>query len=180
MGGLLHRFAPRNNISIQLPFGRGVLEDFRSLGGRGKGEGEPVAADFSLRKKKYNDKEREIGKRWWNVKDVERYCERVESLELRGQREGQEGAKETKDGIRNTEQRATEKIQNIVEGEELLDKEKLVAEAMMLGLRMIEGIDTRKFYSIHGVAIEDKYGEEIKELKKDKLLELKNGKLRLT
>ena len=103
MGGLLHRFAPRNNISIQLPFGRGVLEDFLSLGWIGKGEGEPVAADFSLRKKKYNDKEREIGKRWWNVKDVERYCERVESLELRGQREGQEGAKETKDGIQNNE-----------------------------------------------------------------------------
>ena len=52
------------------------------------------------------------GRRWWNLKDVEKYCKAIE-----------EGNWAVEDG-------------------EELDESKLLSEAMMLGLRMIEGIDT--------------------------------------
>jgi len=90
------------------------------------------------------------GKRWWNIKDVEKYCE------------------------------AVEKGDSPVEGEEILDEGRVLSEAMMLGLRMTEGIDIEAFFKKYGVLIEEKYKEEIDGLKNERLLELKGGRLRLT
>ena len=68
----------------------------------------------------------------------------------------------------------------MVEEEEILSEDKHLAEVMMLGLRMIEGIDTKKVFNNYGLSIEKKYEKEIEGLKKDKLIELKNGKIKLT
>lgn len=121
----------------------------RKIEARGKGQGARV-----------------VGKRWWNVKDVRRYCD------------GAEDSLQRKDVAVGFSLR--KKACNVIEGEEMLGEDKHIAEAIMLGLRMMEGIDTKEFFNNHGVLIEEKYGKEIEELKKNKLLELKNGRLRLT
>ena len=90
------------------------------------------------------------GRRWWNLRDIEKYCE------------------------------ALEKDNTVIEGEEELGESKFLSEAMMLGLRMIEGIDTKEFFKKHGVLIEERYEKEIEDLKREGLLEFKRGRFRLT
>ena len=68
----------------------------------------------------------------------------------------------------------------MVEEEEILSEDKHLAEVMMLGLRMIEGIDTKEVFNNYGLSIEKKYEKEIEGLKRDKLIEIKNGRLQLT
>ena len=91
-----------------------------------------------------------LGRRWWNLKDVKKYCEAIE-----------EGNRAVEDG------------------EELYES-KLLSEAMMLGLRMIEGIDTMEFYKRHSVSITERYENEIGSLMKEDLIFLKDGRLKLT
>jgi len=156
-------------------------------------QSENVAAEpcSALRNGKNSKGAKVIGKRWWNVKDVEMYCKGVEdsvqrsAFSLEGQIPSNPpllkgGWGDSKERAMNSEQRATDKVHSVVEGEEFLDREKLISEAMMLGLRLIDGIDTEEFFNIHGVSIEDKYSKEIKELIKNNLLKLKNIKLKLT
>ena len=55
-----------------------------------------------------------------------------------------------------------------------------MAEAMFLGLRLVEGVSSSAFYSRFGVHPEDIYGDVIEKYKKMGFLEEKNGFLRLT
>ena len=89
------------------------------------------------------------GKRWWNLKDAGNYCEAVEK------------------GISPTENK------------EELNESKLISEATMLGLRMMEGIDIKDFFNKYGVQIEEKYKNEIESLRNQELLVLENNRLKL-
>ncbi|MCR4441334.1 MAG: radical SAM family heme chaperone HemW [Peptococcaceae bacterium] len=64
--------------------------------------------------------------------------------------------------------------------EERPGKELVIAEAMFLGLRLLEGVEKRGFYSRYGLEIEECYGPEIERLKKLELLADTGTHVRLT
>lgn len=65
------------------------------------------------------------------------------------------------------------------EKEELTRQEQM-EETMFLGLRMMKGVSRSQFFETYGVQMEEVYGETISFLKKEKLLEEKNGRVCLT
>ena len=63
---------------------------------------------------------------------------------------------------------------------EILSNEELISEAMILGLRMLEGVDELLFMSRYGVKPSLFFGEQIRKLVAEGLLECKNDRIRLT
>lgn len=63
---------------------------------------------------------------------------------------------------------------------EILERRQQMEEFMFLGLRMKEGISRKKFREVFGVEIEGVYGNELKHLSEQKLLEQKAGNIFLT
>ena len=63
---------------------------------------------------------------------------------------------------------------------EYLEKEDDIEEFMFLGLRMMEGISRTKFYENFEKEIEEVYGEQLKRLEHDGLIELGQDDIRLT
>ncbi len=64
--------------------------------------------------------------------------------------------------------------------EEKLDSKRTMGETLMLGLRMLKGIDPDDFKRRFGKSIDSEFGEKIDQLKSDQLLEYEAGKLKLT
>jgi oxygen-independent coproporphyrinogen-3 oxidase len=67
-------------------------------------------------------------------------------------------------------------------GEELsaVTEREAMSETLFLGLRMLEGVDTEKFREEFGVTLQDAYPAELQELLANGLLELENGRVRLS
>ena len=68
----------------------------------------------------------------------------------------------------------------VVEKVELVDNNLEMAETMMMGLRLIEGINLDDFVYRFGVSLDNVYGGTISQLVSDGLLEIKCGCVRLT
>lgn len=58
-----------------------------------------------------------------------------------------------------------------VASEEFINPELQMAEAIFLGLRLVEGLDKENFFRRYGVRIEQRYGETISKLKEQGLLQ---------
>lgn len=67
-------------------------------------------------------------------------------------------------------------IENIIK----LSKEDLMAEKLFMGLRLLEGVSLKEFYSEYGTRLEEYYTEEIRKLKSMDLIEISEGRLKLT
>jgi len=63
---------------------------------------------------------------------------------------------------------------------ELLDQETVLAESIFLGLRMMEGLDTKEFYQQYGIQLEKKYQTQIEKLLNQGLLDFRGSRIRLT
>ena len=63
---------------------------------------------------------------------------------------------------------------------EELTRENEMEEFMFLGLRKIQGVSVHKFYDVFGIAMNEIYGDVIKEMKSKGLLEEVNGFVKLT
>jgi oxygen-independent coproporphyrinogen-3 oxidase len=70
----------------------------------------------------------------------------------------------------------------ILHGEELstISEREATVETIFLGLRMMEGLDLEQFREEFGVTLQEVYPAEFQGLLADGLLELQNGRLRLT
>lgn len=63
---------------------------------------------------------------------------------------------------------------------EVLTKEDAMEEFMFLGLRRMQGISGTQFENCFGNTIEEIYGDVIEKLEQEKMLEVKEDKIRLT
>ena len=97
--------------------------------------------------------------RFHNTADMEKY--------LGAFSEGEETASEE----------ASEKI---LEEKESLTREEQMAEFMFLGLREMKGVSLHRFRECFGAELEQVYGEQIRKLKREGLLEEEDGRLHLT
>lgn len=89
-------------------------------------------------------------RRFWNERNLSRYSDRVSA----GERP--------------------------LAGEELLSREQLALEALMLGLRTVSGVDLAAFRRRHGVDLEAANRERLPRLAEEGLLTLETGRLSLT
>ena len=76
--------------------------------------------------------------------------------------------------------KAVEQGQLPLEGEEQLSIDQVIAEAIFLGLRLLEGIDCRQFAERYGVDPRKRFKREISRMEKAGLLEEADERLRLT
>jgi oxygen-independent coproporphyrinogen III oxidase len=67
-----------------------------------------------------------------------------------------------------------------LELEETIEPVTRLKEAIMLGLRTRRGIDPSQFEKAHGVKLLDKYAKPIEKLREGNMLEIHDGRLRLT
>lgn len=94
---------------------------------------------------------RDAGRRWWNVRPVPQYIQRV--------RAGQSPER----------------------GREEIDERLAMGEFMMLGLRLVrEGVAAARFAARFGRPLEEVFGSEISALTERRLLERVDGRVRLT
>ncbi|TKJ32471.1 coproporphyrinogen III oxidase [bacterium (candidate division B38) B3_B38] len=91
-----------------------------------------------------------INSRFWNVSDVEEYIKLI-----------------------NQHNRA-------VAGQEEVTPNRRIEDALILGLRYLQGIELSRFYKRYGVHIFDRYSEELKSLGESSLIETTDDFLRLT
>jgi len=68
----------------------------------------------------------------------------------------------------------------IQEEHQVLSPQEQMEEVMFLGLRKMEGVSEREFVKCFGVSIDEVYGEQLKKLIREELLERKDGWIRLT
>ena len=66
------------------------------------------------------------------------------------------------------------------EGLAAVTKREAMAETLFLGLRMLEGVDSKEFRRVFGVTLEEAYPAALPRLLTDALLEWQEGRLRLT
>lgn len=91
------------------------------------------------------------GRRWWNLRAPAAYSRRLEAGE------------------------------SVVEGEEAIGDALSMGETMMLGLRLLqEGVSKEEFAARHGRRLEEVYATELRELQAWGLLEMLDGRVRLT
>ncbi|MGI5891597.1 MAG: radical SAM family heme chaperone HemW [Bacillota bacterium] len=64
--------------------------------------------------------------------------------------------------------------------QELLSAEQVLFEAVFLGLRLLEGIDLQQFFECYQVKLVNKFSDQIKKMRQEKLLQINDGRLRLT
>ena len=89
------------------------------------------------------------GKRWWNVRSVAQYCDAI-----------------AKEGFP-------------VAGSEIVNEEKMLSEAVFLGLRMGE-LNAAMIQQLYGVDILSTQGEKLKGFSDEDLLHIKNRRITLT
>jgi oxygen-independent coproporphyrinogen-3 oxidase len=91
------------------------------------------------------------GRRWWNIRSPVDYIRRLAAGE------------------------------GVMEGEETIGDALAMGETMMLGLRLLpEGVGTEEFAARHGRSLEEVYATELRELQEWGLLEMLDGRVRLT
>ncbi len=89
--------------------------------------------------------------RWWNIRSPAAYIRRLAAGE------------------------------GVIEGEETIGDALAMGETMMLGLRLLqEGVGTEEFAARHGRRLEEVYATELRELQEWGLLEMLDGRVRLT
>ena len=91
-----------------------------------------------------------LKKRFWNVSDVEGYIKLIDQH------------------------------QRAVADQEEVTPARRIEEALILGLRCLQGIELTSFYQRYGVNILSRYGEVLKSLKENSLVETTDHYLRLT
>jgi oxygen-independent coproporphyrinogen-3 oxidase len=69
---------------------------------------------------------------------------------------------------------------NVVEEDEILDTEASFRETVVMGLRLLRGVDKKRLFERFGVRLDDQYGMVLNELVGIGLLEENNDYLRLT
>lgn len=67
-----------------------------------------------------------------------------------------------------------------MEFEERMGQEKSMGETMMLGLRLLKGIDLKRFEKRFRVSLEEAYGPIVSSLQKQKLISMKNHRIALS
>ena len=67
-----------------------------------------------------------------------------------------------------------------VEGHEAIDGDTAMAETLFLGLRLLEGVETEAFRERHGTGLMETYGAEVDDLTSQGLVQVDDGRLRLT
>lgn len=91
------------------------------------------------------------GRRWWNIRSPTAYIRRSAAGE------------------------------SVTEGEETIVGALAMGETMMLGLRLLqEGVSTEEFAARYGHRLEEVYAAELQELQAEGLLEMLDGRVRLT
>ncbi len=89
-------------------------------------------------------------KRFWNYNDFTRYYDSLDKKELP------------------------------IEGEEKIDKRMEVAEYLIMGLRLIDGINRKEFFNRFCMEIEDVYGEVLKKYEAQGLLDIDTENIKFT
>ena len=98
------------------------------------------------------------GERRWNIKSPVEYIKRIQGTkEARGQ-----------------------KVFNVIEGEEKLENRKTMGETVMMGLRMLDGINLQYFKKRFGVDLKTVFSDTISQLLNNNLIVFDNGNLKLT
>ncbi|HLA48436.1 MAG TPA: radical SAM family heme chaperone HemW [Nitrospinota bacterium] len=98
------------------------------------------------------------GERRWNIKSLVEYIKRIQGTkEARGQ-----------------------KVFNVIEGEEKLENRKTMGETIMMGLRMLDGINLQYFKKRFGVDLKTVFSDTISQLLNNNLIVFDNGNLKLT
>ncbi len=67
-----------------------------------------------------------------------------------------------------------------IEGEEDIDKQMEIAEYLIMGLRLIEGINKKDFFNRFNIKVEDLYEDELKKYKEQGLLHIDDEWIRFT
>lgn len=92
------------------------------------------------------------------------------------------GAHRYLNGIRSSNWRSLRRYMKdylSCESSEVIDNETKLKEAIMLGLRLTDGINLAAFEHVHGVNLLTDFGKEIEKLAKGSFLEFSNGSLKL-
>ncbi len=108
------------------------------------------------------------GRRFWDVTSPRLYIDRS--------RQWEPGTLSREEGLN------WEMLEQLgpLAGSEIIDSRTAMAETMVLGLRLLEGLDGESFRRRYGRLPEDVYSDEVRELVRDGLLENDRGVLRLT
>ena len=107
--------------------------------------------------------------RYTNITDIKEYirrCENIVSME-----------KEVALSMRRNQ---TIPYTNLHQVAEYVKRPAQMAEFMILGLRMVQGVTRREFRGCFGVEIEAVYPEVLKSLVQDELLSMREGQIKLT
>mgnify|MGYP001582133471 FL=1 len=98
------------------------------------------------------------GERRWNIKSPVEYIKKIQGVkDSRGQG-----------------------VFNVIAGRERLEGEGVMGETIMMGLRMLEGINLKNFKKRFGVELKSIFSDTISQLLKDNLVVFDNGNFKLT
>ena len=104
------------------------------------------------------------GERRWNIKSPVEYMKRVEIASA----------------LPRNDIHSAFSLQPLIEGSEKLDGNKVMGETVMMGLRMLEGINLQNFKKRFGVEIQSTFSDVISRLLSNNLIIFDNGNLKLT
>lgn len=113
-------------------------------------------------------------KRFHNTADMEKYLSICSSFSKEAPVFSADASK------RSTDRRDDTDIGNLCEDIEILSPEDEMEEFMFLGLRKTEGISCSEFADVFGRTLSDVYGPQLKKLLGQELLEITDGRVRLT
>ncbi len=108
------------------------------------------------------------GERRWNLKNPMEYIEAIKSEELR-----------VKKGVLQNSKLKAQSSQ-LISGSERLEMKGVMGETIMMGLRMLEGINLQNFKKRFGVEIKSTFSDVISRLLSNNLIIFDNGNLKLT
>ncbi len=112
------------------------------------------------------------GNRFHNVRDLSRYIKLCQDYHKKS---GSDNV-----ALQNSLVMNLKDMIGLRRSNEKLTKRQSMDEFMILGLRMCKGIKPDEFFERFGIELMSVYGNEIEQLKKDKLLESMDGRIRLT
>jgi oxygen-independent coproporphyrinogen-3 oxidase len=101
------------------------------------------------------------GERRWNIKNPVEYIKAVKSDELRVKRKNPKSSKQ-------------------IEGRERLSDKNIMGETIMMGLRMIDGINLQSFKKRFNTEIQSVFHTAVSKLLNNNLISFNNGYLRLS
>src|SRR3990167_1811880 len=104
------------------------------------------------------------GERRWNIKSPVEYMKRVEIASA----------------LPRNDIHSAFSLQPLIEGSERLEMKGVMGETIMMGLRMLEGINLQNFKKRFGVEIQSTFSDVISRLLSNNLIIFDNGNLKLT